>query len=701
MSPRERFSDRDSRRTAKYIVALLVAWVLAGAAGQTLARCQIHAPFTNQNVVTIDGTIDTTEWRDASFSLSGQGCLSAFHDGSKNNPMRKDLKVYAKQDGNNVYLAFDIPDSTSNVSAGAGEKLIVQFDSSQQLQNQLTMASTKLVVTNFRRNGDIYDTSSQGSCMSAPCRGTKAYYKATGSRMCSGNNVPNWIQHSWPTSIEVGIDNNDTSRYRIELKVPKTQIQMGVSPNDILNLALIVVNDLGTTTGNAVDAFAARFPSDLPVAAPSNLLTNPADPTSGCNDWMKPAKWGIAAANLSGDVTINKGDPPWTSPDIAVLGCPNYSDSATYQYQSTPCRFKVKATLHNTGASADYRDVLVVVSPHGTGQTNWQVIDLIPNVQVGVGGSNSASEKTNYARTSGQTTSDGGYRPMADSPGHPCVKVYVLPTSDNGRFPKSRLSNGAALSDGDLQTLMTAYGLSDGLHVAQQNISMTGGTCSGACAMAGLDGPVRAADMGTLDRPAITFASFDFELISGAFAQYTGRADRGIPGNLRESYGRENIILSLAAFAYPTSVPPSGTTYRIIEPIGGVIQLFPTSLIKNNGSLPIKLLVGNTQPVEQAVFLTVQAAHFPPGLEGTQYSLPQDPIVIAPGQTTTIQGQLGKPCQCGDQRCLLNKVFASNERPGLGEFPAGLALFSTLGVGGLAFLRRRKRDTIKPGHTGV
>ncbi|MFN8990261.1 MAG: hypothetical protein ACK5YP_09700, partial [Betaproteobacteria bacterium] len=174
MSPRERFSDRDSRRTAKYIVALLVAWVLAGAAGQTLARCQIHAPLTNQNVVTIDGTIDTTEWRDASFSLSGQGCLSAFHDGSKNNPMRKDLKVYAKQDGNNVYLAFDIPDSTSNVSAGAGEKLIVQFDSSQQLQNQLTMASTKLVVTNFRRNGDIYDTSSQGSCMSAPCRGTKA-----------------------------------------------------------------------------------------------------------------------------------------------------------------------------------------------------------------------------------------------------------------------------------------------------------------------------------------------------------------------------------------------------------------------------------------------------------------------------------------------------------------------------------------------
>lgn len=701
MKMTDRVAGHNPSQIGKWLCALLLVSTLVFFAKPTMADCQLHVPMAN-SVTNIDGIIDS-EWDDASISLSGIGCFSVFNDGSKSVPTPRDLKVYTKQDSAYVYLALDVPDS-SGAPLGLSEKIILQFDANPvPATSQLTVDSRKLVITSTRTSGAIYDTTVGSACPSAPCSGSKAYYKGTGTRQCSGSTVPFWQQFSWPNSISVGLDNTSSpTSYKVEFKIPKTEI--AVVQNDIIRIAFIVINDLGTTTGNTEDAFAARFPSDLPVSAvgAAGTLTNPADPTSGCSDWIKPLKWGIAAANLSGDVYIRKGNPAWVSDDIDVFSCQaNYTgtgDAYNY-YPDKPCRFKVRATLHNSSSSSDFRDVLVVVSPHGTGQPTWEVIDLIKNVQV-TGYNGTAPVLTSYYDSTRPPplANDGGYLPKAyvNQGGHPCVKVYVLPTSDNPSFPKSRLTDGTGLSDNDLQNLVNTYGLSDGVHVAQQNISRTAtANCANAtCQTAALEGPVIAAvNEQPFNSGGIILTPVGWNLISDAYAQQPKFSSKLISGNMLERYGNNNVILSIAAFAYPTGDPPKGPAYRIIEPIGGVIQLFPASMLREQGSLPIKLLVGNTQTTEQTIYLTVQAAHYPPGLEDLQQVLPREPIVLGPGKSTLVVGQVGKPCKCGDLKCHFANVKMAYGKPE--TLASSGLLVGVVGVGGFAFLRRKRKATVR------
>lgn len=683
------------------VCGLLVVALLAVVSASVHAKCQIQVPVGNS----MAGTPSTSDsaWGDASQSVSGTNCISQFYDGSAGAGTPSGFTVYAKQDTTFLYLAFKVQDGTLPANGPAAEKLILEFHPDQNAAPaNLTGASKRIVLTNFRATGGIYDASQQPT--TGTWAGSMSYASGVGSRMCNGVQVGNWASNVWPAAIEVALD-SVSSGYEAVLKIPKSEISM---TGNAVNLAFAVVNDLGTTTNGTVDAFASKFPSDLAISGVMNgneLLSNPADPTSSCTaGWINPDRWGIAQNTLSPEVYITQGNPGWTSPDIGISSCESNYSQLNYQYhQSKPCKFKVQATLHNTG-SKTYRDVLVVVSPHGAGQTTWQVIDLIKNVEVAATGTTAVATTYSGPMPPPNTgiSVDGGYLPFPTllQYGHPCIRVYILPASDNPQFPKSLLADGNSVSETQLggtvgHTMKTTYEYDDMRHTAQQNISIASSAdCpNNLCTVANNEGNKPA--FGDLEQIAstngITLQMLGDVLIPSAQAQVTTfiKGHGSIPGNLLERYGRDHIIVSIAAFGYPKEVG-ANVTHRIIEPKGGVMQLFPAAMMKEKGTLPIKMLLGNMSTEKQILFVNA-LVYYPPGLEGTSVDVPKASFELAPGATTVVEGTVGKQTLC-DRGCASlpnNNCIAATEHDNkLAE--TGFLWFGLAGVGVATFVRRRR-----------
>lgn len=639
------------------------------------ARCQILFPVGT--APTIDGAIGN-EWSDAQMtSTATNGCLAGLVP----------VEVRTKRDADNLYLAFTVSDSTQLQSSDLGERVIIQLSPSNL--NGTTLGIGQSYKINVGHKWSQFSLDSDKTFQKSTTTSPLHCSAGTPAGGPTGNDVPSWTTNTWSTTgLAVSLGSTTSSGYVLEFKIPKADIGItGQIPNDIA-LAFVVVND-STPPGSD---YASWFPQDLPVdtVSTNGPIISPDDPTGSCNEWVQTTKWGLASLNPSGDVYISRLPEAWWSEDIDTAQCPNYTfsgnDGYNY-YPKTPCRLEAKYRLRNLNSFDEKRDVLVLAGVHGLGQGNWEKIEFNQNTNI----------LKAQGSTAGQTVfTSKYYRPPSttNATGHPCVRVYILPTRDDNAFPKSKLISQSAFTDAELTSMEQAYRLDIGSHMAQQNISRAASDdcpATGVCLTAALSGShlaEAAANFAWGTDLSLRFLGDQF--IPTAAAEplaMIGTNRKSISGQFIERYGRDHLILVIRANGY-SATPPSGPMYRITQEIGGVVQLFPIAMLKEKKSLPVKLFVGNTKSTAQTVFLTTDV-HYPPGWEGTLLTLSQEPRTLQPGGSFVTEGRVGRPCTCGDWSCLLNsKMVASNTTDGLA---GGVLLVGVVGVGGFAFLRRRRQ----------
>jgi hypothetical protein len=298
----------------------------------------------------------------------------------------------------------------------------------------------------------------------------------------------------------------------------------------------------------------------------------------------------------------------------------------------------------------------------------WQKIEFRQNVTVPGKGFEGPDSRTEFVSVTVGGT-DGAFLPPGgiNAYGHPCVRVYILPILDDPQFPKQNLKNNTNFTDMDLSKLESEYRLDTGKHWAQQNISRAAQLdCPNAsCQTAAHDSIVVANAANFIQESAgLSLRVLGDSLLPAAYAQPIMAASsnfKSMSGQLREGFGRDNIIVQVRALSHPAS-PPSGPTYHITQEIGGVVQLFPVDLLKEKKGLPLQLFIGNTKKTEQTIVLSADV-HYPPGWEGTPLVIPSEPITLAPHASHVVKGSVGDrtviepPCSCFNLSCWIKRIW--------------------------------------------
>jgi hypothetical protein len=244
----------------------------------------------------------------------------------------------------------------------------------------------------------------------------------------------------------------------------------------------------------------------------------------------------------------------------------------------------------------------------------------------------------------------------------------------------------------------SVYRLDIGNHMAQQNITRSAEpVCSTlACRVALLGNKYLTAAVGPIDwLNRLSLPPFD-GIVPSAHAQPILATTQAIlPGQFLERYGRDHVIVKIQAVSYSAAMPPGGPTYRIHQNIGGVVQMFPIAMLKAQSNLPTQMFVGNTKKSAQTVYL-VTNVHYPPGFEGLPISIPTEPRTLQPGESFVMKGTVGNTSAdttphgiCGTFSGML-KIGAYG---GTEPLATSLLMVGGLGIGGLAFLRRRKPES--------
>lgn len=647
---------------------LIAALCVAPALGW--ARCQILTPIGS--VVTVDGSIGS-EWNDAStMSAFQNGCLAG----------GVPVEVRAKRDANNLYFAFTVADSTQVGPGELGERLIIQLSPTNLNGTTLGNGESYKINVGHRRDQTTLDSD-------------RTYYRSSGTITCSGNAVPTWQTQSWPAGLEVRIGTVSAAGYALEFKVPKGALGITGAIPDNLAMSFILVDNRPPPDGNA---YASWFPSDLPVdqVATTGQIIDASDPTGACNDWVKRNEWGLASRIPSGDVRIARTPQSWLSEDIDTFQCPVYSGSGDQYnyYPNSPCRIKVQYWLRNTNPFVEKRDVLVLAGVHGAGQLQWQKVQFREQLSIDAPAAGQTERRMSFLSET-QGGSDLAFLPPPNinGSGHPCVRVYILPAFDAAAFPKSTLRNNTNFTDAQLLTMQGAYSLDLGNHMAQQNITRAAQpNCpSTGCRTASLEG---------LKLGRLSDSTFDWSmpairgLLNSAHAQPTSAREAariGLPGSFLERFGRDNVIVAIRAEGHNAALPPGGPTYRITQEVGGVVQLFPLAQLEGKKGLPVQLFIGNTKQVAQTISLVAEV-RYPTGAPQVPLNLPSQPRTVEPSGSFVVRGTLGAQqtpsCSCGDFKCMLDQSRTSDS--GAIQI-AGLLMVGGLGVGGMAFVRRRKR----------
>lgn len=554
--------------------------------------CELQFPNPKSTTSsTIDGTIKGDGfWTDASKSNSGtsylgEGCFKPFLDNDVNSSilnldLPKRLYVYSKQDDNNFYLAFDVPDATwqserkivdgklvGGKSLIRGERVIVLLGPTG---NELSEQTKKIIVTSKREWADNAPSTwidiADGSIEDSQCSTTKRFWKPITSKfpLKIGNTKIELekgkpeFQIGWTTSVE---------RYSVELKIPKSLV--GQIGNSETKVAIAVINDLGikdTVTKIALGT-GLSFPKELPVntTTTEQLLQDFYDITNKCDDefqkWRQPDKWATVKTpdepgnpSVIGDVTINdggrwtgfplhiyeSGDEPWSwrygslywSDDIDYLTCEDgYSESSTgistvdkyIYYADKPCRFKVKVTLHNSSKDKNQvRNVLVLASNFGVGQNRFEVVDLI---EVTVPHKSSDNPEGIGTGITKKGAPDGGFLPKGFG-GTPCLRVLVLPVEEKQELSYKKMIEKGYLEQNEYDELYNGYGLNKGSYIAHQNVTSFSDSkvcpsikCSNTASLDQSIFPLVAGDW-TFKLPEVDLGSIgDMGLLSNAYAQ--------------------------------------------------------------------------------------------------------------------------------------------------------------------------------------
>jgi hypothetical protein len=600
------------------VVGLLgfVVWNLTAPGSTDAAGCQIG--FTVGTTIA-DGAIDGTrgaEWNDANIIQSGFPCMDPLLDWNGTLPpagahvapsLNKTVKAFSKRDTNHLYLAFEVLDQTQNrqdpghvgEQLPLGEKIILQIDPNHSGG------------TGLEPGGADYRIEVTHTWAAATM--SRKFYTSSVPPASSVCNRPDWGEQPLPATLRVALGTALPGGYVVEFKIPLSLIG---NPTTDIGIAFAVVNDLGFCVGTSCDATGLAFPTTLPMNnVMSALVSDPLNPT-GCGDWLTPANWGLGyfAVPLA-DVSISRNPVWWNSEDIQALACaaPGY----TY-YPDNPCRLELQATLHNSGSAAQVRNLLYLWADHGASPSTWRVIALQDGVTVPTTGGIFLSGEWNMVP-----------KGLAH---HPCVRVYILPPVYEAAFDRNAIL--AIDTPTELDQMVMVYGLGT-QHWAQKNISMhsTVRTCPNQeCRIASLP-----------------FRPREFSIVPVAYAQQerpnTGaqpvmidKRERVLlsDGELR-TYGTKNVILQGRAFGYSSQQTTQTPHYHFIEELGGVLQIFPVEMIKQNKEIPFQMQVTNPGKIARTIFIKVDA-HIPPEIQDVQIAVDTKPQDFKPGETRTFRG---------------------------------------------------------------
>ena len=250
---------------------------------------------------------------------------------------------------------------------------------------------------------------------------------------------------------------------------------------------------------------------------------------------------------------------------------------------------------------------------------------------------------------------------IKNKPNHPCVRVYILPPAFRVDFDKPAILG--ITSQAQLDVMVTKYGLQD-QHNAQKNITRhtTINDCpDAACRIALNSNPLltspadvtaQVSDAFRFDSPTGTTllgqASLDSprSRVLNAHAAPTQQATQphvsttGHPMLISDEdfaeFRKDNVIVQVRAFAHSKHVGSS--SYSFLQEVGGVMQVFPVSMFKEQNNIPFELNVGNPGTIPRTIFLHVDL-YVPPGtLSDVKVNLDSGPKEFAAGETKVAKG---------------------------------------------------------------
>jgi len=554
---------------------------------------QEGASIANSN---IDGT-KGSDWSDAFSVQSGDPGINSLPDwdgatfpaaGNHVMPtLSKRVKIYAKRDASfNLYLAFEVQDQTQNLQPGGGplpngEKIIIQFDPNNSGGGQLSWGSATSA-KDYRLEITHKWSTTSGF--------TTQFFD---SDLPSGNSA--CMKRDWelvtptPSGIKTAYG-PITGGYFIEIKIPASELGVSISTTDF-GLAVAVVNDLGfCVTSFDCDATGITFPATLPLTnTTTSLVNDPVYPTN-C-DWLVPNNWGKGTfLDPAGQVTIWRSPEYWRSEDIRIRLCNEERYSLDY-YKDLPCKTQIKATLHNTSATNQIRNVLYLWARHGASEPgNYQINRLVRNVTLPRGDTPVLSPLI-----------DSGIPSYNE---HPCVRVYILPQNEAPSFPFSMVETISTKAE--LEAMIAAYGIQID-HWAQRNLHKhsTTTTCPfpGCAIRAGLqrqfvDASANVHHLIENSPPdAISpQSSIDIQEIKNLPVVANPGHEVILTPSEREEFLNDNVIVQIRTFKYRdyTGIDTlQRQRYFFIEPLSGTLQLFPVDMLNETGLTPFQFEVGN------------------------------------------------------------------------------------------------------------
>lgn len=673
--------------------------------------------------VTLDGHRGV-EWDDSTVTTSGGPCFGTLLDLNGSSTARN-VTIYSKRftRAGVGYLGFffEVPDHTLSASGAPlpnGERIILQFD--PNLSGGPSLQNGALDIDKDYRIDIIHKwlPSATDPSRIADFDPSDALATEDGVQIMvkDGSGPPGICTHSnWeiiasvPTTKQPAVvvrkatttlPGSETG-YTAEVEVPLALLG---NPAGDIGVALAIVNDFNSCLQSGVcDGYGASFPDGLPV-------NNADNPVELCMDsWTRPETWATGyRSSPPGDVYFAR-DPWWNSSDVDALRC-GVVDNTWYQ---PACRLNVRSWLRKSSTTNQVRNVLYLWSWPGIGQREWHVVDLKKNVTI----------------TSARQLEDSAEARITDAiTEHPCVRAYVMPPTFRPDFDESRIRGGATgiLTQAELDTMVSLYGL-QAQHHAQQNITLAGTTAcpDGVCLAGSL--PVTTQRLAWLDvgaEPAAATAELGalvsaLSPISRAYADddREGRQPLPVPSShpLRTGIGSQvlfhgverkvdtskYVMLQVRAFGYRASPVQTTPRYNFIEEIGGIIKMIPLAQLKQKQKDAVRFDfdVGNPADFPRVVFLQADIKG-PLGVQIPPLQLDLQPRLFQPGDTQKYTAYLGKrcDCECFDLKCKIECDRQASS--GATAIAGSLALFGTVGIGGLAYFRRRLRPQRHRGHGG-
>ena len=600
----------------RLFLAVLVYFAVQATGFGQGCNCVIRFP-QNTTATTIDGVIDTAAEWSGTLALDtdvSTDCLQALYDWTggvplTSNLLAKRIQVWAKSDGVNLFLAFRVKDQTQSKASGGsldlGERIIVQFDPNASRGSQLGAGPGALQKDYRFEIRHRWNTSAGGALNFDLTR----WSESTLPPASSACDLQDWQNAgALPPGGQVAGHSDGsgiTGGYSVEFKVPLATIGRSniTSFGNALDIGISfgIVNDLG---GPGSEATGVSFPASLPMNNAASPLTS--SDLGVCMGWLSPDAWATGYFGPTApNVEILRDPVWWSSASVEVFPCDTGLSTYTYD-KIKACKLRVGARIENTGGTPVSRNLLFLWGEHGTGQVNWKYVDLQKNVNIPSGGKTVNSALWNDV--------------PSGLAGHPCIRVYVLPTAFSPEFTEAQMAGITTQAQLDQLELVYQTGTRC---MAQKNLSVVE---AGSCTRC----PSNAMDY----TPSI-FSLNAQETRPGVFLSDVERK-RFEPGN---------VIVQLEVFGIAKQTTTVRPMYNFVEPVGGVIQMFPvTEALIRHPVLPVAFLLGNAGKVERRMFVktTISA---PPTVQNPKVYLTvaEGGIVLGPNEQRNITADQQAP----------------------------------------------------------